>query len=191
MMGRKRELETVQLVVYTICSHQKDGITRKSLIEKIKIEKNISERSIAEALSVLSKSGILRKTNEPFRARMRINLLSALKGYRSFQLEDLKETTKKLPERMQKDVYDSFVNINNAVVEGEVDFIKTVIQGPEYWVDYPEEAINWAISMQVHWIMQYLKIWKSKQKIKDKVPSNATKFAESYIDIEQFPYYKL
>ena len=166
-MGRKRELETVRLVVFVLCSNKKKGITRKALIEKIVNGLEIGERSIAEALSILKKSGILRKTSEPFGARLRIDLYKARKGYRDFQLEEVLKTTKDLPDRMQNDVYNSYVEINNAVVDGEIGLIKKLFQGPEYWSDYPEESHNWAISIETDWIMQYLEVWKSRQKIMD------------------------
>lgn len=164
-MGRKKELGTVQILVSILCSNQNSGITRKALIETIESEHAISERSIDEALSILNKSGILRKTSEPFGARLRIDLYKALKEYRNFQLKDIEETTNNLPERMKEDIHYSFVKINNAVVEGEIDFIKTIFKGPEFWRDYPEEAIGWAISIQTNWIMRFLKVWKSRQKI--------------------------
>ncbi len=166
-MGRKRELETVHLVVSVLCSNRKKGITRKALIEKIVNEHGIGERSIAEALSILKKSGILRKTSEPFGARLRIDLYNAQKGYRDFFLEDLQKTTNHLPDRMKNDVYNSYVEINNAVVDGEIGLIKKLAYGPEYWSDYPVEARLWATNFEIQWTMRYLEVWKSRQKIMD------------------------
>ena len=166
-MGRKRELETVQIVVSALIHNQKDGITRKALIEAVEQEHKISERSIAEALSVLTEAELMRKTSEPFGARLRINLPEALRGYRDFQLTDLLTTAYGMPDRIKDDIHNSWERIDRAVISGEIDFIRHISHGTEYWPDYPEEASEWAMSLEIHWVMRYLKIWKSKQKTTD------------------------
>lgn len=70
--------------------------------------------------------------------------------------------------------------IDDLSISNKEDSIKTVIQGPEYWLDYPEEAIDCARSMEVHWIMQYLIVWRAKRKIKDQFPSYGINMGQSF-----------